>query len=159
MKVLGIIDEDLVNYKVPSMVIEFPTCCSFKCDKECGRQVCQNSALAAAPAFDIYAEDIVKRYLKNDITSALVCQGLEPFDSWCDLLLLCTIFRIYTTDTIVIYTGYKINEIKDKVDILQKWVGNFIIKYGRYIPDQKPHLDPLLEVELASDNQYAVYYD
>lgn len=158
MKVLGIIDEDLVNYKVPSMVVEFPNC-SFKCDKECGRQVCQNSELAAAPALDIYAEDIVERYLKNDITSALVCQGLEPFDSWHDLLLLCVIFRIYTTDTIVIYTGYKINEIKDKIDILQKWVGNFIIKYGRYIPNQESHYDEILGVELASPNQYAVYYE
>lgn len=158
MKVLGIIDEDLINYKVPSMIIEFPNC-SFKCDKECGRQVCQNSKLAAAPAIDIDVEEIVNRYLGNDITSALVCQGLEPFDSWYDLLLLCTIFRIYTIDTIIIYTGYKIDEIKDKVDILQKWVGNFIIKYGRYIPDQSPHLDPLLGVYLSSPNQYAVYYD
>ena len=37
----GLIDEDFVNYKKPAMVLEFPYC-SFKCDKECGRQVCQN---------------------------------------------------------------------------------------------------------------------
>lgn len=158
MKIKGIIDEDLVNYKVPSMVIEFPKC-DFKCDRECGRQVCQNSELAAAPALDIYAEEIVKRYLKNDITSALICQGLEPFDTWEDLLLLCVLFRLYSTNPIIIYTGYNREEIMDKVEILEKWVGNFIIKYGRYIPDQEPHLDPLLGVELASDNQYAVYYD
>ena len=45
MKIKGLIDEDWVNYKKPSMYIAFPRC-SFKCDKECGRQVCQNSALA-----------------------------------------------------------------------------------------------------------------
>lgn len=157
MEIKGIIDEDFINYRVPSMVVEFPHC-NFKCDKECGRQVCQNSELAAAPAIDIYAEEIVDRYLNDDITSALVCQGLEPFDSWEDLLLLCTIFRLYTSDPIVIYTGYNENEIKNKVDILQKWIYNFIIKYGRYIPDQESHLEPLLGVELASPNQYAVYY-
>ena len=58
MIIKGIIDEDFINYRVPSMVVEFPHC-NFKCDKECGRQVCQNSELAAAPAFDIYAEEIV----------------------------------------------------------------------------------------------------
>lgn len=157
MKVLGIIDEDLINYKEPSMVIEFPKC-NFKCDKECGRQVCQNSELAIAPAIDIDIDEIINRYLKNDITSAIVCQGLEPFDSWEDLLLLCAMFRLYTSDPIVIYTGYNENEIRDKVSILQKWTYNFIIKYGRYIPDQKSHLEPLLGIELASPNQYAVYY-
>ena len=157
MKVLGIIDEDLVNYKVPSMIIEFPYC-NFKCDKECGYQVCQNSALATAPAINIDVEEIVNRYLNNDITSALVCQGLEPFDSWEDLLLLCTIFRLHTSDPIVIYTGYNKNEIKDKINILQKWTCNFIIKYGRYVPNQESHLEPLLGVELASPNQYAIYY-
>ena len=32
---------------------------------------------------------------------------------------------------------------------------NIIIKYGRYIPDQEPHYDEVLGVNLASDNQYA----
>jgi hypothetical protein len=159
MKVLGIIDEDLVNYKVPSMVIEMPKC-DFKCDKECGMRVCQNSALAAAPPQEINIMDIILRYVKNDITSAIVFQGLEPFDSWDDLLLFCKLFRYYCNiPTIVIYTGYKEEEIKDKVKILQKCCGNFIIKYGRYIPNQESHYDEILGVELASPNQYAVYYE
>ena len=32
---------------------------------------------------------------------------------------------------------------------------NIIIKYGRFIPDQKSHYDEILGVELASNNQYA----
>jgi len=48
MKIVNLIDEDFCQYKKPSMFIGFPTC-SFKCDKECGRPICQNSALAAAP--------------------------------------------------------------------------------------------------------------
>ena len=39
MLVKGIIDEDFVNYKKPSMYIAMPNC-SFKCDKDCGRAVC-----------------------------------------------------------------------------------------------------------------------
>ena len=32
MIIKGLIDEDFINYKKPSMVIEFPYC-NFKCDK------------------------------------------------------------------------------------------------------------------------------
>ena len=39
MLIKGIIDEDFLNYKKPSMVIAFPHC-SFKCEKELGKKVC-----------------------------------------------------------------------------------------------------------------------
>ena len=52
MKIKGIIDEDFINYKKPSMVIMCPSC-TFKCDKENGAQVCQNSTLAAAPNIEV----------------------------------------------------------------------------------------------------------
>ena len=48
MKLKGIIFEDFINYKKPSMILEFPYC-DFKCDKECGEQVCQNSTHAFDP--------------------------------------------------------------------------------------------------------------
>ena len=32
---------------------------------------------------------------------------------------------------------------------------NIIIKYGRFIPNHKPHNDEVLGINLASDNQYA----
>ena len=76
----GIIDTDIVNYKKISMVLEFPNC-SFKCDKECGQQVCQNSALASAPNIKVEPIDIINRYINNPITGAICMQGLEPFDS------------------------------------------------------------------------------
>lgn len=38
--------------------------------------------------------------------------------------------------------------------ILKKYK-NIIVKFGRYIPNQKKHFDPVLGVELASDNQHA----
>lgn len=155
MKVKGIIDTDIVNYKKISMTIEFPYC-SFKCDKECGRDVCQNSPLINEPNIDISYDNICKRYLNNPITEAIVFQGLEPIDSISDVINLIMWFRIKYNclDDIVIYTGFNKDEIDWVIDKL-KWMDNIIIKYGRYIPDQEPHYDEVLGVNLASDNQYA----
>lgn len=150
MIIVQLVDEDFINYKIPSMIIGFPYCHNFKC----GKSVCQNSVLATAPQINIAKEEIVSRYLKNPITHSICCQGLEPFDTWNDLLELLTEFRKHTDDDFVIYTGYTKCEIADKVKILSKYK-NVIIKYGRYVPNQKSHYDCVLGVELASDNQYA----
>ena len=154
MKIKGIIHEDFVNYKKPSMVVEFPYC-NFKCDKECGQAVCQNSSLANSPTHDVPVDKIVLSYLKNDITSALVCQGLEPFDSEEELYQLIKFFRKYTDDDIVIYTGYTEEELQEWVLGLQATFKNIIIKFGRFIPDHSNHYDEILGVYLASPNQYA----
>lgn len=150
MLLKDILDEDFVNYKLPSMVLAFPKCDSFKC----GRSVCQNGALTNSPDIIITAKKLVERYLKNTITHSVVCGGLEAFDSWQDLQDFVKEFRSKTDDDIVIYTGYNKCEIHDKIRWLQKYK-NIIVKYGRYIPGQKPHYDGVLGVELASDNQYA----
>lgn len=153
MLVKKIIDEDFNDYKKPSMFIAMPHC-NFKCDKECGKQVCQNSALATASDIEINITDIVSRYENNGLTQAVVLGGLESFDSWLDLYSFVCVFRSVTDDDIVIYTGYDMDEIIDKVITLKQFP-NIIIKYGRYIPDQEPHYDEVLGVYLASDNQYA----
>lgn len=154
MKIKGIITEDFINYKKPSMVIEMPYC-TFKCDKECGRPVCQNSALANEPIITIPDSLIVwEYYINNPITEAIVFQGLEPFDSWLELKTFIENFRIAWKDDIVIYTGYDKPEIKHYLNILKKY-DNIIIKYGRYIPDQEKKFDEVLGVYLASPNQYA----
>lgn len=157
MIIKGIQDEDFVNYKLPSMVVLFPKC-TFKCDKECGEQVCHNSKLATATNVNIGTHTLMCRYMRNPITQALVCAGLEPFDSFDDLIELIKAFRweYSCNDAIVIYTGYTKEEISDKVNLLLGF-DNIIIKYGRFVPDQIPHTDPLLGVKLASDNQYAEY--
>lgn len=148
-------DEDFVNYKKPSMFIGFPTC-SWKCEKECGVRCCQNGALASMKNFDISVRDISDRYLSNLITSAVVCGGLEPLDSFGDLQeLILSIRESGCLDDIVIYTGYNPQEIDNKISILKKYK-NIIIKFGRFIPNQNPHFDEVLGVNLASDNQYAV---
>lgn len=84
MLIKGITDEDFINYKLPSMFIATATC-SFKCDRECGRPVCQNSELAKQPNIEISALDIATRYLANPITHAVVIGGLEPFDQINDI--------------------------------------------------------------------------
>lgn len=153
MLVKDILDVDFVNYKKASMVISFPRC-SWKCEKECGKQVCQNSALAKVPDIEISVDKVVERYLKNGISEAVVCGGLEPLDSWSDLLLFIEKFREKSQDNIVIYTGYYKEEITDKINILKQYE-NIIMKFGRFVPNQEKHYDEVLCVYLASDNQYA----
>ena len=150
MKIKGLISEDFVNYKKPAMTIMFPHCNGFKC----GAEYCQNSPLSKAEDIEMDVSNIVIRYLNNPITESVVMQGLEPFDSWDDLIEFVKQLRESTDDDIVIYTGYYKEEIADKIALLSKYK-NIIIKYGRYIPDQKKHYDEVLEVYLASSNQYA----
>ena len=150
MKIKGLISEDFVNYKKPAMTIMFPHCNGFKC----GAEYCQNSPLSKAEDIEMDISNIVIRYLNNPITESVVMQGLEPFDSWDDLIGLVGCLRHSTDDDIVIYTGYYKEEIADKIALLSKYK-NIIIKYGRYIPDQKKHYDEVLGVYLASENQYA----
>lgn len=154
MKIKGIIHEDFVNYKKPSMVVEFPRC-DFKCDRECGQEVCQNSSLVKSPTHDVSVDKIVLSYLNNSITSALVCQGLEPFDSKEELYQLIKFFRKYSDDDIVIYTGYVEEELKLELVYLQTLYKNIIVKFGRFIPNSPSYYDETLGVFLASSNQYA----
>ena len=156
MIIKGLIDEDFVNYKKPSMFIVAPKC-SFKCDKECGKPVCQNSELAKAPVIDIEIDEVIERYLNNPITEAVVWGGLEPFDSFLYLFEFIQEFRKRSKDDIVIYTGYYPEEIIGKLFKLQVFDGrdNIIIKFGRFIPDKPHRYDELLGVELASDNQFS----
>lgn len=158
MQVKGIIDEDFVNYKKPSMYIAFPYC-NFKCEKECGLNCCQNSELARAPNINITTRELCERYLLNPITQAIVCGGLEPFDSFdSGLYELINTLRLYykCDDDIVIYTGYTENECNNG-----KWLPplqsfkNIIVKFGRFIPNQQPHFDKTLGVDLQSNNQYS----
>lgn len=151
----GILDEDFINYRFPSMTLMFPSC-TFKCDVD-GKCLCQNSMLAKAESVDVSIKEVCRRYFNNPITSSIVCQGLEPFDSWEELYeFIWTVrFHCVCLDDIVIYTGYNKEEIQDKIDELSELAANIVVKFGRYLPDQEPHYDEVLGVELASDNQYA----
>ena len=153
MKIKGVIMEDFSNYKLPSMFIIFPMC-DWKCDKECGEKVCQNGTLATTPNIETDIKTLVDRYINNPITKAVVCGGLEPFDTWNDLQKFIIELRQKSQDDIVIYTGYKKEEISYAIDWLNLFP-NIIVKFGRFVPDQQKHYDEVLGIYLASDNQYA----
>lgn len=155
MKIKGIIFEDFVNYKTPCMTIEMPYC-TFKCDKECGRQVCQNSPLALAENITVSPEHLACEYVGNPISKALCFQGLEPFDSFDDMWnVIYTLRKILDcNDDVVIYTGYNEDEIQEYIKQLKKF-NNIVVKFGRFIPNAKHIYDEVLGVELSSYNQYA----
>lgn len=154
MQIKFIVDEDFINYKEISMFIGFPRC-NFKCDHESGKSICQNQEVALMPNINILPKTIVKRYLDNSLSKAIVFGGLEPFDTVTDMFELIYAFRQYTDDPIIIYTGYTEEELKQTLLLPHLANANIIIKFGRFIPNQSPHYDKILGVNLASDNQYA----
>ena len=111
----------------------------------------------------IYAVEHL-RLLSHPITNAIVCAGLEPFDSRFDILTLidCLRHKNQCEDDFIIYTGYTEEELDDpmnnEIHFLYENLKNYkniIIKFGRFIPNQDSHYDEVLGVELASNNQYA----
>ena len=133
------------------------TCyCDFKCCKELNLDICicQNSPIAKSKIIDVNNSKIVKRYLKNKLTEAIVFGGLEPFKQFEELYELISEFRKHTEDYIIIYTGYYENELVEEIKALKEFK-NIIIKFGRYIPGQEVHYDKTLGVNLANKEQYA----
>ena len=149
MELKGVLFEDFVNYKEPSMFLIFPHC-SFKC----GKELCQNSDTALLPSISTTPSSLISKYLSNPITSAVVCGGLEPFDSFDDLYSFIKELRYHCGDTVVIYTGYEKGEIDKEINELKPF-GNIIVKFGRYVPNKTPYYNHLLGVNLVSGNQYA----
>ena len=168
MKIKGITEECFSDYKAPVMYIAFPKC-SFKCDKELGAHYCQNSELANEPTIEVDKVTLIERYLQNPITKAIVLGGLEPFDSELDLMpfIDCLRRQYNCSDKVIIYTGYTEEELKNgdwgngpQEEQKNYWnslisYGNIIVKFGRFRPDEEPHFDEILGIELASNNQYA----
>lgn len=153
MLIKGILDYDGVNYKEPCLTVLFPHC-NFKCDKENKCQACQNWSLQFEENYELSYEEIIS-YFDNPLTSAFCFQGMEPFDSWNDLIgLISYIRKKYQNNKIIIYTGYN-KEEKQEERIQLKNFGNIIVKWGRYLNNNTPRYDEVLGVILASSNQYA----
>ena len=134
------------------------TCfCNWKCLKEQNLDIsiCQNSQLVLNNIIDIPTERLIKRYLNNPISNAVVIAGLEPMLQFNEVLEFIQEFREKSQDDIVIYTGYYENEVADKINLLKQYK-NIIVKFGRFTPDNNKRYDDVLGVWLASDNQYAI---
>ena len=160
---IGVIFEDFINYKKTCMTIEMPYC-TFKCNKECGKNVCQNAALTNSALISVNIRELIDGYLNNPLSHAIVFQGLEPFyqddknDSFAEVLEFIQILReeYKCEDPVIIYTGYTEDEcIKFGYIADLEQFSNIIIKFGRFIPDKESHMDEILGVKLASPNQYA----
>lgn len=156
MKLKFIKDEDFVNYKKAAMFLGTISC-SFKCckEQELPCTICQNEPWYKQPILEKDDAEIVKRYLDNPFTSAVVIGGLEPFDQFEELVALIAVFRKNTDDDICIYSGYTEEELSDRLEQLRRFP-NIIVKMGRYRPKAPSCYDPILGVTLASDNQYAI---
>lgn len=156
MELKGIITEDFVNYKLPSMFLATAKC-DWKCCADAGvdSNMCQNAPMAMVPSIDISTDDIYLAFVRNDITKAVVIGGLEPFLQFEEVEALITLFRdMCESCDFVIYTGYYPDEISHEISVLSRHK-NIIVKFGRYIPNDKPVYDDVLGVTLASSNQYA----
>jgi organic radical activating enzyme len=156
MLVKSIVDEDFLNYKIPSIFIA--TCyCDWKCcnEQNVSTEICQNSELFSQKNVDIPINEIFNRYINNPITKAIIIGGLEPMLQFEEVFLLIKYFRENNcNDAFVIYTGYYENEISRQISILKQYT-NIIVKFGRYILNSNRKFDDVLGIELASENQFA----
>lgn len=148
MKLKGYVEEDFSNYKYPSMLLAAPTC-TFKCGT-----LCQNLPLAKSKTIEYDMSKLIDIYSSNNITKSIVFGGLEPMDSFDEVLEFIDKFRKTSNDDIIIYTGFYEDEVYDKILLLSQYK-NIIVKFGRFIPNEKSHYDELLGVDLASNNQYS----
>ncbi len=157
MRVKTVVDEDFTNYKKASMFIGTISC-GGKCCIESGipLSVCQNDGWRSCAPITVPDRVLCQRYLNNLVTSAIVFGGLEPMEQFDELFSFLSVLRgeFSCGDDVVIYTGYNADEIPHQLETLQEY-GNIVIKFGRYRPNEQPHLDNVLGVQLASDNQYA----
>ena len=163
MYIKNLVDEDFTNYKYPSMFIGTSKC-DGKCFVDLGLppETCHNYELMKSDSkIYIGINRLIDRYLENDITKAIVFGGLEPFDQFPDIFaFIYGLRRKYNcNDDIVIYTGYEEYEIQSYLDELRDMnFENIIIKFGRFIPNDKPIYDEILGVTLSSSNQYAIEF-
>ncbi len=157
MRVRTIVTEDFTNYKKSSMFIGCVDC-DGKCCTDGGfsPSVCINNVWHTTKVSTVDDRAVIKKYLSNTITHAIVFGLLEPFLQYEEMKNFIYILRneFACNDDVVIYTGYKEEEVADKLYELSRF-GNIVIKFGRFIPNQEGRFDEVLGVHLASDNQYA----
>ena len=99
--------------------------------------------------------DLIKRFNDNELSECIIFAGLEPLLQFEEIYEFIKIFRDTNNEDIIIYTGYYLDEVKDKIDQLRNFK-NIIIKFGRYKPNSNKIFDDNLKIYLASDNQYSI---
>lgn len=149
LKLLTMPRTTLNNYKKISLYVPLGISCTFKCKDCCNIHYKNNKTYKT-----LTIEKLIKIYQENKLVEALVLSGLEPFDSFEQLMYLIIYFRKYSLDNIIIYSGYEHNEISKKLEKLRGY--NIIIKLGRFIPNKEKIFNKDLGIHLASNNQYTI---
>lgn len=156
IQVIDILDADFVNNKLPTFNILIGISCTFKCCQEFSTAICQNSDLAFKSPISLTIEEIINKFLSQDIAKSITFQGLEPLDNMKQLLSLIYFLRKQTDVPVFIWTGYNERECAPLIWLIQhKGWKNIYIKFGRFVPNCEQHYDEILGVKLASNNQYA----
>lgn len=130
--------------------------CDWKCEKEGLTPLCscQNSHLTKLPNIELSSKEIIDIYIKHETAKALIFAGLEPMLQIDEILEIIKDFRKeFSEDDIIIFTGYNKEELTPQLAKLRLYK-NIYVKFGRYIADSKPKIDPVGGIILASDNQY-----
>jgi len=154
IKLSGVKEENFNDYKKVGMHLAFPYC-DFKCLREQNLDIsiCLNSDLEGKNK--LYAVDeLINTYRNNILTDCIIMGGLEPLDSFEDIVYFISEFRKESDDDVVIYTGYNEDEIEEKIEQLAKFK-NIIVKFGRFVFNDEDKYDEVLGITLASKNQYA----
>lgn len=156
MRVKTIVAEDFTNYKKPSMFIGCISC-GGKCCTEGGfpLSVCINDEWRNKDIVNVDNDYIITRYINNPITSAIVFGLLEPFEQFEEIFefIKCLRDTHNCTDDVVIYTGYREDELSDKIEKLSAYK-NVVVKFGRFKIGYNKHYDDVLGIMLANDEQY-----
>lgn len=170
MVLIDVKTDNVTDYKKTSLLLVFPYC-SGKCGPEC-----QNISLIRGEVKTSYitatADDISDLYYNLKTHEAVVMAGLEPFDSFDDVLSIVeSLCKLDKPCDIVIYTGYNKEEYEERFqkDLLKVFKSatadrscykKLIVKIGRYDSNnkQKWHSN-ILGVDLATKNQYVISYD
>lgn len=155
--VKDIMFENVQDYKKTSMMIAMCKC-DFKCLKEKGLDIsiCQNSEIINQEDTIMGMDDLIQKYLLNEITESIVFGGLEPILQFDEVIRFIQILRMdyNCEDDVVIYTGYRPDEIINHLQLLRQFK-NIIVKFGRFEPDSEKKFDEILGIELNSSNQWA----
>lgn len=166
MLLIDVKTDNITDYKETSVLLIFPYC-SGKCGNACHNKYLQN--LSENEYLHTTSKAIKQLYEGLSTHKAIVMAGLEPFDSFDDVLdIVKTICSSHKACDIVIYSGYKKDEydetFKDKLlacyfDYNIYNNKKLIVKLGRYDEKHKNSWHSvILGVSLATDNQCVLCY-
>ena len=156
LDVFGINECDFINNKKITFNILAGISCTFKCC-EANPELCHNYHLINETPIKRNIHKVIELYKSQQLSQNITFQGgLEVLDNIKQLLWFIYFFRLDCKDDIFIWTGYTKRECDTFIKLvhMMEWE-NIYIKFGRFIPNNTPHFDNVIGVNLISYNQYA----